>query len=112
MERIQRIIHNINELNNELEKLRPEFEELWNNYVASKEISDKWVKLENFISAFITIGDVLGYSQVSTRLINQFPGLFDGSRLLSPHTKGTLQPYLRWTVQQTIKIIKRTKKHF
>ena len=108
MTRINEIVFQINELNNELEKLRLEFEELWNAHVAlffCLKPGD-WVTMENFIGAFAVLGNVVGDSYISRGLLSQFPGLFENKNLNSPHTKRTMQPYLRWVIQRTIEFIK------
>ena len=95
----KKIISQINELNNELEKMRPEFEEIWNKEIIQN--TQKWVTMEEFITQMLETSVVLPRTSIGEQLAEEnFPSLFDGYRILSPHTKRTIQPYLRWLFKQ------------
>ena len=101
----KKIINQINELNSELEKLRPEFEEFWNTRVVkSTEIQVDWITMENFITQIVETSLVIPRSPWGDKLSEDcFPPLFKSRYLIYPHTRKSLKPYLRWIFQQILK---------
>ena len=109
--RTTKIIQQINELNSELEKLRPEFERLWNEIlnVRADSRSIRQRTMEDMIEEILET-NLMPVSNLANNFSRKFfPSLFedDGSRVFRfPHTKRTLQPYLKWAFQILIHYMK------
>ena len=121
--RIRAVIHQINELNNELEKMRPEFEELWNKLVSSAGFPE-FVKMEDVIERILLfhycempgigpIASIAGEIQkVARDLEDKFDTLFQDSERISAlafkhkHDKASIRPYLRWIFESLLKYLR------